>query len=135
MYYYHMRQSIPKLQFAHVHMDIASVFDQFRIIDTEAFSSAILQVDSCKVRLLAFIAIVKEEPKVPTFQNMVAHRQLENPITTVELKFEIGKIEFNVIFLLIGSLPKHLNGVQVFRRNHTILNLRQETLIFPFSSS
>ena len=63
------------------------------LIDTGSLSSAIPEADLRKIRLLAPQSIVKEGP-APTFQIMVANLQLETPKDTVELKFEVGDIEF-----------------------------------------
>ena len=68
------------------------------LIDTGAHSSAIPEADHWKIRLLAPQSIVKEGP-APTFQIMVANGQLETPKSTVELKFEVGDIEFHEIFI------------------------------------
>ena len=72
------------------------------LIDTGAHSSAIPEADLRKIRLLAPQSIVKEGP-APTFQIMVANGQLETPKSTVELKFEVGDIEFHEIFIVIKN--------------------------------
>ena len=64
------------------------------LVDTGALSSAIPEADLRKIRLLAPQSIVKEGP-APNFQIMVANGQLETPKSTVELKFEVGDIEFH----------------------------------------
>ena len=73
------------------------------LIDTGAHSSAIPEADLRKIRLLAPQSIVKEGP-APTFQIMVANAQLETPKSTVELKFEVGDIEFHEIFIVMEKL-------------------------------
>ena len=73
------------------------------LIDTGAHSSAIPEADLRKIRLLAPQSIVKERP-APTFQIMVANGQLETPKSTVELKFEVGDIEFHEIFIVMEKL-------------------------------
>ena len=78
-------------------------------------------------------AIIKEGPP-PTFQIMVANGQLENPIATVELRFEVGEIDFNEIFIVMDKLTSPLIGLQFLQRNHTILNMRQGILNFPYFS-
>ena len=73
------------------------------LVDTGALSSAIPEADLRKIRLLAPQSIVKEGP-APNFQIMVANGQLETPKSTVELKFEIGDIEFHEIFIFMEKL-------------------------------
>ena len=103
------------------------------LVDTGALSSAIPEADLCKILLLAPQSIVKEGP-APNFQIMVANGQLETPKSTVELKFEVGDIEFYEIFIVLEKLTSPLIGLSFFQRNNTILDMRQGVLKFPFFS-
>ena len=103
------------------------------LVDTGALSSAIPEADLRKIRLLAPQSIVKEGP-APNFQIMVANGQLETPKSTVELKFEVGDIEFNEIFIGMEKLTSPLIGLSFLQRNNTILDIRQGVLNFPFFS-
>ena len=103
------------------------------LVDTGAFSSAIPEADLRKIRLLAPQSIVKEGP-APNFQIMVANGQLETPKSTVELKFEVGDIEFHEIFIVMEKLTSPLIGLSFLQRNNTILDMRQGVLNFPFFS-
>ena len=101
------------------------------LIDTGAHSSAIPEADLRKIRLLAPQSIFKEGP-APTFQIMVANGQLETPKSTVELKFEVGDIEFHEIFIVMEKLTGPIIGLMFLQRNHTVLNMRQGILSFPY---
>ena len=103
------------------------------LIDTGAHSSAIPEADLRKIRLLAPQSIVKEGP-APTFQIMVANGQLETPKSTVELKFEVGDIEFHEIFIVLEKLTGPIIGLMFLQWNHTVLNMRQGILNFPYFS-
>ena len=103
------------------------------LIDTGALSSAIPEADLRKIRLLAPQSIVKEGP-APTFQIMVANAQLETPKSTVELKFEVGDIEFHEIFIVMEKLTGPIIGLMFLQRNHTVLDMRQGILNFPYFS-
>ena len=103
------------------------------LVDTGALSSAIPETDLRKIRLLAPQSFVKEGP-APNFQIMVANGQLETPKSTVELKFEVGDIEFHEIFIVMEKLTGPLIGLPFLQRNNTILDMRQGVLIFPFFS-
>ena len=81
-----------------------------RLVDTGALSSAIPEADLRKIRLLAPQTIVKEGP-APNFQIMVANGQLETLKSTVELKFEVGDIEFHKIFIVMEKLTSPLIGL------------------------
>ena len=103
------------------------------LVDTGALSSAIPEADLRKIRLLAPQSIIKEGP-APNFQIMVANGQLEDPKSTVELKFEVGDIDFYEIFIVMEKLTSPLIGLSFLQRNNTILDMRQGVLNFPFFS-
>ena len=103
------------------------------LVDTGALSSAIPEADLRKIRLLAPQSIIKEGP-APNFQIMVANGQLETPKSTVELKFEVGDIDFHEIFIVMEKLTSPLIGLSFLQRNNTILDMRQGILNFPFFS-
>ena len=100
------------------------------LIDTGALSSAIPEADLRKIRLLAPHTILNEGPP-PEFQFMVANGQLEAPIATVELQFEVGDITFREKFIVMTNLTSPLINLLFLQRNST---MRQGTLNFPFFS-
>ena len=103
------------------------------LIDTGALSSAIPEMDLRKIRLLSPQSVIREGPP-PNFQIMVANGQLETPKSTIELKFEVGDIEFHEIFIVMEHLTGPINGLMFLQRNHTVLDMRQGILNFPFFS-
>ena len=103
------------------------------LIDTGTHSSAIPEADLRKIRLPAPQSIIKEGP-VPSFQIMVACGGLKTPKSTVELKFEVGDIEFHEIFLVLENLSSPIIGLTFLQRNHTVLDMRQDILNFPYFS-
>ena len=103
------------------------------LIDTGALSSAIPEADLRKIRLLAPHTILNEGPP-PEFQIMVANGQLEAPIATVEMQFEVGDITFREKFKVMANLTSPLIGLLFLQRNSTILDMRQGILNFPFFS-
>ena len=103
------------------------------LIDTGALSSAIPEAELRKIRLLAPHTILNEGPP-PEFQIMVANGQLEAPIATVELQFEVGDIRFREKFIVMTNLKSPLIGLLLLQRNNTILDMSQGMLNFPFFS-
>ena len=103
------------------------------LIDTSALSRAIPEADLRKIRLLAPHTILNEGPP-PEFQIMVANGQLEAPIATVKLQFEIGDITFREKFIVMTNLTSPLIDLLLLQRNSTILDMRQGILNFPFFS-
>ena len=103
------------------------------LIDTGALSSAIPEADLRKIRLLAPHTILNEGPP-PEFQIMVANGQLEAPIATVEMQFEVGDITFREKFIVLTNLTSPLIGLLFLHRNSTIFDMRQGILNFPLFS-
>ena len=67
------------------------------LTDTGALSSAILEADLRKIRLLVPHTILNEGLQAE-FQIMFANGQLEAPIPTVEMQLEVGDITFREKF-------------------------------------
>ena len=65
---------------------------------------------------------------------MVANGQLEAPIATVKLQFEVGDITFRENFIVMTNLTSPLLGLLFLQRNSTILDMRQGIPNFPFFS-
>ena len=65
---------------------------------------------------------------------MVANGNLETSKSTVELKFEVGDIEFYEIFIVMEKLSSRIIGLMFLQRNHTVLDMRQGILNFLFFS-
>ena len=103
------------------------------LVDTGALTSAIPESDLRKIKLLTPQSIIKEGPP-PGFQIMVANGQLEMPKATVELKFEVGDIEFHELFIVMDNLTGPIKGLMFLQRNHTVLDMRQGILNFPYFS-
>ena len=75
--------------------------------------------------------MIKESPP-PNFQILVASGQLEFPIATVDFKLEVGDIEFHEIFIVMDNLTGPKLGLMFLQTNHTILDMRQGILNFPY---
>ena len=81
------------------------------LIDTGALTSAIFEADLIKIKFLSNEAI-KETGPAPNFQIMVANGQLERPIGTVRLKFEVADFQFQENFIVMKTLPDPLIGLR-----------------------
>ena len=101
------------------------------LIDTGALSSATPEADLRKIRLLAPHTILNEGPP-PEFQIMVANGQLEAPIATVELQFQVGDNTFREKFIVMTNITSPLIGLLFLQRNSTILDIHQGILNFLF---
>ena len=103
------------------------------LIDTAALSSAIPEADLRKIHLLAPQSI-RKEGSAPSFQIMAANGNLETPKSTVELKFEVGHIQFHETFIVMAKLSSPIIGLMFLQRKHTVLDMRQGILNFPYFS-
>ena len=100
---------------------------------TGALSSAISEADLRKIRILAPHTIQNEGPPTEV-QIMVANGQLEAPIATRELQFEVGDNTFREKFIVMTNLTSPLIDLLFLQRNKTILDMSQGILNFPFFS-
>ena len=103
------------------------------LIDTGALTRAISEQDLNKIKLLAPEAITDTGP-APNFQIMVANGQLETPIGTVCLTFEVADFMFKENFIIMKVLPNPLIGLCFLKKNNAIFDIRQGVLTFPHLS-
>ena len=68
------------------------------LMNTPTLSSAIPEMHLRKTRLFSPQFFIREGPP-PKIQIMVANGQLETPKSTMELKFEVGDIDFHEFFI------------------------------------
>ena len=85
------------------------------LIDTGALTSAISEEDLNKIKLLSNEAIQDTGP-APNFQIMVANGQLERPIGTVLLQFEVADFQFQENFIVMKVLPNPLISLCFFTK-------------------
>ena len=103
------------------------------LIDTGALTSAISEQDLNKIKLIANEAI-KDTGPPPNFQIMVANGQLEVPIGTVLLEFEVADFVLREKFIIMKNLPNPLIGLCFLRRNNAVFDVTQGILTFPYLS-
>ena len=102
------------------------------LIDTGAFTSAISE-DLNKIKLLSIEAIRDISPE-PNFQIMVANGQLERPIGTDLLEFEVADFQFQENFIVMKTLPKPLIGLCLLQRHNALSDIRQGIKTFLYLS-
>ena len=103
------------------------------LIDTGALTSAISEADLNKNKLLSNEAI-KDIGPAPNFQIMVANGQLERPIGTVLLEFEVADSQFQENFIVMKTLPNPLIGLCFLQRHNALFDIRQGIITFPYLS-
>ena len=104
-----------------------------RLIDTGALTSAISEEDLNKIKLLSNEAIKNTGP-APNFQIMVANGQLERPIGTVLLQFEVADFQFQENFIVMKVPPNPLIGLCFLQRHNAMFDIGQGIITFPYLS-
>ena len=96
------------------------------LVDSGAFASAIAQNELDTIKQKASINILKiNDP--PIFQIQVANGQLEEPVATATLKFEIGYNTFVVMKKLTGPII----GFHFMRNNRVVIDTTNGLIHFP----
>ena len=66
---------------------------------------------------------------------MIAKGQLDTPIATTELQFEVGNVTFVGRFKVISNLANPIIGHLLLQRNGTVLDMRRPGILnFPIFS-
>ena len=90
------------------------------LVDSGAFVSAIAQDDLETIKQKAPNNILKiDEP--PNFQIQVANGQLEKPLSTANLKVEIGDNSFAEHFAVMKKLTGPIIGLHFMRNNRVVI--------------
>ena len=77
---------------------------------------------------------IKDTGPPAKFQIMVANGQLEVPIGTVLLEFEVADFMLRENFIIMKNLPNPLIGLCFLRRNKAVFDVTQGILTFPYLS-
>ena len=67
----------------------------------------------------------------PNFQIQVANGQLEKPLSTATLKFEIGDNSFAEHFVVMKKLTGPINGLHFMRNNSVVIDTTDGRIHFP----
>ena len=100
------------------------------LVDSGAFVSAIAHDDLDTIKQKAPNNILKiDDP--PNFQIKVANGQLEKPLSTATLKFEIGDNTFAEHFVVMKKLTGPINGLHFMRNNSLVIDTTHGLIHFP----
>ena len=99
-------------------------------VDSGEFVSAIAQDEMRTIKQKAPNNILKiDDP--PNFQIEVANGQLEKPISTATLKFEIGDNSFAEHFVVMKKLTGPIFALHFMRNNSVVIDTTHELIHFP----
>ena len=100
------------------------------LVDSRAFVSAIAQDDLETIKQKAPNNILKiNDP--PNFQIQVANGQLQKPLLTATIKFEIGNNSFAEHFVVMRKLTGPIFGLHFMRNNSVVIDTTQGLKHFP----
>ena len=100
------------------------------LVDSGAFVRAIAQDDLETIKQKAPNNILKiDDP--PNFQIQVANGQLEKPLSTATLKFEIGDNSFAEHFVVLKKLTGPIIGLHFMRNNSVVIDTTHGLIHFP----
>ena len=103
-----------KQEMLYVPLDFENNHTVDALVDSGAFVSAIAQDDLETIKQKASNNILKiDDP--PNFQIQVANGQLEKPLSTAALKFEIGDNSFAEHFVVMKKLTGPIIGLHFMR--------------------
>ena len=105
----------------YVPLDFESILMVDALVDSGAFVSEIAQDILETIQQKAPINILKiNDP--PNFQIQVANGQLEKPLSTATLKFEIGDNFFAEHFAVMKKLTGPIIGLHFMRNNSVVID-------------
>ena len=119
-----------KQEMLYVPLDIENNLTVDALVDSGAFVSAIPQDDLETIKQKAPNIVLKiDEP--PIFQIQVANVQIEKPISTATLKFEIGDNGFAEHFVVMKKLTGPIIGLHFMRNNSVVIDTTHGLIHFP----
>ena len=122
-----------KQETLYVPLDFENNLTVDALVDSDAFVSAIAQDDLETIKQKAPNNILKiDDP--PNFQIQVANGQLEKPLSTATLKFEIGDNSFAEQFVVIRKLTGPKIGLYFMRNNIVVIDTTHGLIDFPHST-
>ena len=119
-----------KQEMLYVPLDIENNLTVDALVDSGAFVSAIAQDDLETIKQKAPNNILKiDDP--PNFQIQVANGQLEKPLSTATLKFEIGDNSFAEHFVVMKKLTGPIIGLHFMRNNSVVIDTTHGLIHIP----
>ena len=118
-----------KQEMLYVPLDFENNLMVDALVDSRAFVSAIAQDDLETIKQKAPNNILKiDDP--PNFQIQVANGQLEKPLSTATLKFEIGDNSFAEHFVVMKKRGPKI-GLHFMRNNSVVIDTTHGLIHFP----
>ena len=119
-----------KQEMLYVPLDFENNLTVDALVDSGAFVSEIAQDDLETIKQKSPINILKiDDP--PNFQIQVANGQLEKPLSTATLNFEIGDNSLAEHFVVMKKLTGPVIGLHFMRNNSVVIDTTHGVIHFP----
>ena len=119
-----------KQEVLYVTLDFENYLTVDALVDSGAFVSAITQDDLDTIKQKAPDNVLKiDDP--PNFQIQVANGQLEKPLSTAAIKFEIRGDTFAEHFVVTKKLTGPITGLHFMRNNSVVIDTTHGLIHFP----
>ena len=119
-----------KQEMLYVPLDFKNNLTVDALVDSGAFVRAIAQDDLETIKQKAPNNILKIDDTT-NFQIQVANGQLEKPLSTATLKFEIGDNSFAEHFVVMKKLTGPIIGLYFMRNNSVVIDTTHGLIHFP----
>ena len=119
-----------KQEMLYVPLDFGIILTVEALEVSGAFFSAIAQDDLDTIKQKAPNNILRIDDPL-NFQIQVANGQLEEPLSTATLKFEIGDIAFAEHFVVMKKLTGPINGLHFMRNKSVVIDTTNGLIQFP----
>ena len=119
-----------KKEMLYIPLDFGNGLKRYALVDSGAYVSAITQEELERIKQQAPSNILKiDDP--PKFPIQVANGQLEKPIATTTLKFDIGDHIFAEHFVVMKNLTGLNIGLHFMRDNSVVIDTTHGLIHFP----
>ena len=120
-----------KQEMLYVPLDFEENLTVDALVNSEAFVCAISLDDSATIKQKTPNNILKIDDPPPNFQIQVASGQLEKPLSTATLKFEIGDNIFAEHFVVMKKITGPITGLHFMRNNSVVIDTTHGVIHFP----
>ena len=100
------------------------------LVDSGAFINAMSWSDYNAIKMNSDNCVIKEVPQ-PPFKIECANAQLEQPIATADIQFNIGTYTFTDTFVILSKTSFPIIGLNFMRNHQAVIDTANGTITFP----
>ena len=100
------------------------------LVDSVAFINAMSWSDYNIIKMNSDSCVTKEYPQ-PPFKTECANAQLEQPIVTVDIQFNIRSYTFTDTFVILSKTSFPIIGLNFMRNHQAVIDTANGTINFP----